>query len=231
MPKIKRQVASVSKKAKELVNEDNNKFISGPQHPPKVKYTISTPQHPPKVQYTKMVMAKQQQNEKPTSQQGTHRRRHCRGKPVYREVDGHLDHPPVKSHSFQVDGNGTMRVQSGQFVPSGSTTTPSQSEIKSWSNNRYCSSTSRTTTSCQSENSGFLPKHQYYQPQEDQETYYINSEDHLQCYQDPQNIISAPTPQELVIPQCRGRYIRATFTSLRHFMLETPPGYNCHRSN
>ena len=39
-PKIKRQVASVSKKAKEPSNQMNNKFISGPQHPPKVKYMI-----------------------------------------------------------------------------------------------------------------------------------------------------------------------------------------------
>ena len=75
--------------------------------------------------------------------------------------------------------------------------TPSQSEIKSVSNNRYCSSTSRTTTSSQSEISGFLPKCQYYQPQEDEDTYYINSEGHLQCHQDSQNIIKAPTPQEL----------------------------------
>ena len=43
VPKIKRQVASVSKKAKEPSNQNNN-FISRPQHPPKVKYTISTPQ-------------------------------------------------------------------------------------------------------------------------------------------------------------------------------------------
>ena len=49
--KIKRQVASVSKKAKEPPNQLNNNFTSGPQHPPKVKYTISTPQHPPKVKY------------------------------------------------------------------------------------------------------------------------------------------------------------------------------------
>ena len=67
--KIKRQVASVTKKAKELVNQNNNNFLSGPQHPPKVKYTISTPQHPTKAQYTQTVTVKQQQNERPTSQQ------------------------------------------------------------------------------------------------------------------------------------------------------------------
>ena len=75
--------------------------------------------------------------------------------------------------------------------------TSSQSEIKSVSNNRYCSSTSRITTPSQSENSGFLPKRQYYQPQDDEDTYYINSEGHLQCHQDSQTIIKAPTPQEL----------------------------------
>ena len=82
-------------------------------------------------------------------------------------------------------------------MPSCQISTPSQSEIKSASNNRNCSSTSRTTTPSQSEILGFLPKRLYYQPQEDQETYYINSEGHLQCHQDPQNIIQAPTPQEL----------------------------------
>ena len=73
----------------------------------------------------------------------------------------------------------------------------SQSEMKSVSNNRSCSSTSRITTSSQSENLGFLPKRQYYQPQDDEDTYYINSEGHLQCHQDSQTIIKAPTPQEL----------------------------------
>ena len=55
-PKIKRQVVSVSKKAKEPSDQINNNFLSGPQHPPKAKYTISTPQHPPKVQYTQTVL-------------------------------------------------------------------------------------------------------------------------------------------------------------------------------
>ena len=76
-------------------------------------------------------------------------------------------------------------------------TTPSQSKIKSASNNCNCNSTSRTTTPSQSKISGFLPKRLYYQPQEDHKTYYINSEGHLQCHQDPQNIIKAPIPQEL----------------------------------
>ena len=74
-----------------------------------------------------------------------------RGKPVHREVDGQLDHQPVKSHSFQVDGKGAMSLRGRQSVPSCQITTPSQSEIKSTSNDHYCSSTSRATTPSQSE--------------------------------------------------------------------------------
>ena len=158
-PKVKRQVASVSKKAKKPSDRNNNNFLSGPQHPPKVKYSLTTPQHPPKVHYTQMVTVTQQQDGNPTSQPCSHRRRCCRGKLVHREVDGHLDHQPVKYHSFQVDSTGATGVQSGQSVSPCNTTAPSQSEIL-----------------------GFLPKCQYYQPQEDQENYYINSEGHLQCH-------------------------------------------------
>ena len=77
--------------------------------------------------------------------------------------------------------------------------THSQSEIKSASNNHYCSSTSRTSTPSQSEISGFLPKHPYYQPQEDQETYYINSEGLHQSPVPPRltEHYQSPHPQEL----------------------------------
>ena len=173
-PKIKRQVASVSKKVKEPSDQDNKNFISGLQHPPKVKYTILTPQHPPKVKYTQTVMVKQPQDERPTLKQFSQGRKCCRDKPVHREADGQLDHQPVKSHLFQVDSREATSLGGRQSVPSCQVSTPSKSEIL-----------------------GFLPKCIYYQPQEDQETYYINSEGHLQCHQDPQNIISAPTVQEL----------------------------------
>ena len=56
VPRIKRQVASVSKKARESLDSSNNNFLSGPEHPPKVKYfynnDIMTLQHPPKVKYS-----------------------------------------------------------------------------------------------------------------------------------------------------------------------------------
>ena len=42
-----------------------------------------------------------------------------------------------------------------------------------------------------------MPKHLYYQPQEDQATYAINAKGHLQCNQDPNKFIQATTPQDL----------------------------------
>ena len=86
----KRQVASVSKKTKEPSDSSNNNLLLGPQHPPKVKHTILTPQHPPKVKYSGTVMVKQQQDERPTLKPCRHGRKHCRGKPVNREVDGQV---------------------------------------------------------------------------------------------------------------------------------------------
>ena len=38
-PRIKRQVASVSKKASEPSESNNSNFLSGSEHPPKAKYT------------------------------------------------------------------------------------------------------------------------------------------------------------------------------------------------
>ena len=201
VPRIKRQVASVSKKAREPSDSSNNNFLSGPEHPPKVKYfynnNITTPQHPPKVKYPGTVMVKEQQYERPTSKPHSHGRKCRRGKPTHREEEDQVANRSVEFQSFQVDTKGATSMGGRQSVLPCQISTPSQSEIKSVSNNRYCSSTSRTSTPSQSEISGFLPKHRYYQPQEDQGTYYINSEGHLQCHQNSQNIIKAPTPQEL----------------------------------
>ena len=200
-PRIKSQVASVSKKAKEPSGSNNSNSLSGPEHPPKVKYfynnKITTPQHPPKAKYTGTVMVKEQQYELPTSKPRSHRRRHHRGRPAHREEEDQVDNRPVKFQTSQTNNGKATSFGGKQSVLPRRISTPSQSEIKSVSNNRYCSSTSRITTPSQSENSGFLPKRQYYQPQDDEDTYYINSEGHLQCHQDSQNIIKAPTPQEL----------------------------------
>ena len=200
-PRIKRQVASVSKKANQPSESNNSNSLSGPEHPPKVKYfsnnKITTPQHPPKVKYTGTVTVKEQQYELPTSKPHSHRRRCRRGRPAHRDEEDQVDNRPVKFQPSQTNNGRATSLGGRQSVLPHRISTPSQSEIKSVSNNRYCSSTSRTATPSQSKNSGFLPKHQYYQPQDDEDTYYINSEGHLQCHQDSQNIIKAPTPQEL----------------------------------
>ena len=212
-PRIKRQVASVSKKAREPLDSSNSNSLSGPEHPPKVKYfynnDITTPQHPPKVKYTGTVAVNEQQYERPTSKPHSHRRKCHRGKPAHRGEEGQVANRSVEFQSFQVDTKGATSMGRRQSMLPCQIPTPSQSEIKSISNNHYCSSTSRTSTPSQSEISGFLPECPYYQPQEDQETYYINSEGHLQCHQDSQNIIKTPTPRSFL-----GQRSTLSFTNL-----------------
>ena len=183
-PKIKLQVASVSKKANEPPIASNSNSLSGSQHPPKAKSTGT-------------VMVKVQQYELPTSKPRSHKRKRRRGKPAHREEEDQVDNRSGKFQTSQTNNGKATGLGGRQSVLPCRITTSSQSEIKSVSNNRSRSSTSRITTSSQSENSGFLPKRQYYQPQDDEDTYYINSEGHLQCHQDSQTIIKAPTPQEL----------------------------------
>ena len=183
-PRIKRQVASVSKKATEPPKSNNSNSLSGSQHPPKAKNTGT-------------VTVKDQQYELPTSKPCSHKRRRRRGRPAHREEEDQVDNRPEKFQTSQTNNGKATNLGGRQSVLPRRISTPSQNEIKSVSNNCYCSSTSRITTPSQSENSGFLPKCQYYQPQDDEDTYYINSEGHLQCHQDSENIIKAPTPQEL----------------------------------
>ena len=184
VPRIKRQVASVSKKATEPPIASNSNSLSGSQHPPKAKSTGT-------------VTVKVQQYELPTSKPRSHKRKRRRGKPAHREEEDQVDNRSGKFQTSQTNNGKATGPGGRQSVLPCRISTSSQSEIKSVSNNRYCSSTSRITTPSQSENSGFLPKRQYYQPQDDEDTYYIDSEGHLQCHQDSQTIIRAPTPQEL----------------------------------
>ena len=183
-PKIKRQVASVSKKANEPPIASNSNSLPGSQHPPKAKSTGT-------------VTVKVQQYELPTSKPRSHKRKRRRGKPAHKEEEDQVDNRSGKFQTSQTNNGKATGLGGRQSVLPCRNTTSSQSEIKSVSNNRSCSSTSRITTSSQSEKPGLLPKRQYYQPQDDEDTYYINSEGHLQCHQDSQTIIKAPTPQEL----------------------------------
>ena len=117
-----------------------------------------TPQHPPKVKYSRTVTVNEQQHKLPTSKPRSHGRRRRRGRPAHREEEDQLDSGSVEFQSDQVNNSGATSMGGRQTVLPHRISTPSQSEIKSASNNRYCSSTARTTTSSQSENSAFLPK-------------------------------------------------------------------------
>ena len=102
-PRIKRQVASVSKKAREPLDSSNSNSLSGPEHHLKVKYLynndITTPQHPPKVKYTGTVMVNEQQYERPTSRPRSHGRKCLRGKPAHREEEGEVANRSVEFQS------------------------------------------------------------------------------------------------------------------------------------
>ena len=79
VPRMKRQAASVSKKAREPSDLSNNHFLSGHEHPPKVKFVYNndflTQQHHAKVKCSGMVSVKQQQHETLTSKQHSHGRK------------------------------------------------------------------------------------------------------------------------------------------------------------
>ena len=119
-PRIKRQVASDSKKATEPSDSNNSNSLSGPEHPPKVKYfhnnKITTPQHPPKVKYTRTVMVKQQQHNVPTSKPHSCGRRHHRGRPAHREEGDQVDYGSVESQSDQDNNSGATAMGGKESV-------------------------------------------------------------------------------------------------------------------
>ena len=141
VPRIKRQVASVSNKASEPSDLNNSNSLSEPEHPPKVKYfsnnKIRTPQHPPKVKYTGTVTVKEQQYELPTSKPHSHGRRCRRGRPAHREEEDQVANRPIKFQSSQTNNGGATSMGGRQSVLPHRILTPSQSEIKSVSNNCY----------------------------------------------------------------------------------------------
>ena len=85
-PRIKRQVASVSKKATEPPKSSNSNSLSGSKHPPKAKNTGT-------------VTVKDQQYESPTSKPSSHKKRCCRGRPAHREEENQVDSRSGKSQT------------------------------------------------------------------------------------------------------------------------------------
>ena len=137
-PRIKRQVAPVSKKATEPPKSNNSNSLSGSQHPPQAKNTGT-------------VMVKDQQYELPTSKPCSHKRRCRRGRPAHREEEDQVDNRSGKFQTSQTNNGKATSLGGRQSVLPHRISTPSQSEIKSVSNNRSRSSTSRITTPSPSE--------------------------------------------------------------------------------
>ena len=195
-PKVTRQVATVTRKS---IKDNPNDCLSDPAHPP--KEDSSRPEHPPKVKYTthnnKTVMVNLQEHGLPSLTPRSRGRKCRKGKPLNREGESHPKTQHKKAQVTETDSDTVLGGGSRPSVTSGKTRTPSQSEIFSPNNCVYLKSHCRTSTPSQSEISGKLPKRRYYKPHKDQETYYINSEGHLQCHQDEQKTIKVSNCQEL----------------------------------
>ena len=112
-PRIKRQVASVSKKANEPPKSNNSNSLSGSQHPPKAKNTGT-------------VTVKDQQYELPTSKPHSHKRRRCRGKPAHREEEDQVDNRSVKFQTSQTNNGKATSLGGRQSVLPCRISTPSQ---------------------------------------------------------------------------------------------------------
>ena len=86
-PKVKRQVATVTRKS---IKDNPSDCLSDPAHPPKEN---TTPEHPPKVQYTKhnnkTVTVNLQEDRLPSTIPCSRGRKCRRGKPLNREGEGH----------------------------------------------------------------------------------------------------------------------------------------------
>ena len=103
VPRIKRQVASVSKKANEPAESNNSNSLSGSQHPPNAKNTG-------------MVTVKDQQYELPTSKPHIHKGRRCRGRLAHREKVDQADNRPVKFQTSQTNNGKATSLGERQSV-------------------------------------------------------------------------------------------------------------------
>ena len=110
-----------------------------------------------------------------------------------------MEHPALQQ---QASTSNSQQDREGQSRPTASLTGPAHPPKEKYSlstashNNRF-EAHFRTHTSSQSEIFPKTPERLYYQPQENQETFTINAEGHLQCNQDSNKVIKANTPQDL----------------------------------
>ena len=202
-PKCKRQVASVTKKLKEPPRKNSHFRTSTPSQREIFSKRTTTPSQSEIYHGTahnnKIDTEKSTRAEEATSTSHSIGRKRCRCKKTHREVDRSVEHSAVQR---QASTSNSQQAREGQSQPTASLTGPAHHPKEKYSlstatrNNRF-EAHFRTHTPPQSEIFSKTPERLYYQPQEDQETFTINAEGHLQCNQDSNKVIKATTPQNL----------------------------------
>ena len=202
-PKCKRQVASVTKKLKEPPRNNSHFRTSTPSQREIFSKRTTTPSQREIYRGTahnnKIDTEKSTRAEEATSTSHSIGRKRHRCKKTPREVDRSVEHLAVQ---WQASTSNSQQAREGQSQPTASLSGPAHLPKEKYSlstathNNRF-EAHFRTYTPSQSEIFSKTPERLYYQPQEDQETFTINAEGHLQCNQDSNKVIKANTPQDL----------------------------------
>ena len=203
-PKCKRQVASVTKKLKEPPRKNSHFRTSTPSQREIFSETTSSQSEI----YHGATHNNKTVTKRPTSAKEANatchnfgRRRRSRRR-THKEVVRSVELTAVQR---QASTSSCQQDRAGQSQPTALLTGPTHPPKEKYSlrtashnnhNNRFAAHF-RTSTPSQSEIFSNTPERLYYQPQEDQETFTINAEGHLQSNQDSNKVIKANTPQDL----------------------------------
>ena len=195
--RCKRQVASVTKKLKKPAHNNSHFRTSTPsQREIFSARTTTSSQREIFSHNNNPVMKTPRTDEEAISTSHSNGRKCWRAKKTHREEDRSVEHPSVTRQDQVTNSLASREVQSWPVQPLAGPAHPPKEKYTTTHNNRF-KAHFRTSTSSQSEIFSKTSKRQDYQPQEDQETYTINTEGHLQCNQDSNKVIQAPAPQDL----------------------------------
>ena len=202
-PKCKRQVASVTKKLKEPPR-NNSHFRTSTPSQSEIFAAMTTTSSQREifsgaVHNNKTTTEKSTRAEEATSTSHSKGRKQCRCKKLHREVDRSVEHSAVQWQDSTSNSFPAREVQSEPTASLAGLLHPPKEKYSQCtaSRNNHFEAHFRTNTSSQSEIFSKTPGHLYYKPQEDQETFTINAEGHLQSNQDSNKVIQATTPQDL----------------------------------
>ena len=202
-PKCKRQVASATKKLKEPPHNNSHFRTSTPSQREIFSKRTTTPSQSEIYHRTahnnKIDTEKPTRAEEATSTSHSIGRKQRMRRKTHREVDRSVEHSAVQRQAFT---SNSQQDREGQSRPTTSLTGLAHPPKEKYSlstatRNNHFEAHFRTYTSSQSEIFPKTPERLYYQPQEDQETFTINAEGHLQCNQDSNKVIKATPPQDL----------------------------------